>query len=364
MAWPEVGNGWQSPRISFSVDLSQIDRTSPEKRIRVGPADIIHSPEFEFCTVSRFKDSREAVFGEILSSADELFVDGKILPQIRAPKSQPLTIARHLSLESSSPLRSASLPCSKTSGAENGGFKSSNRMSGRWKEMFKRSNRDYFCAASKESEDESNEEKPPATSRSRWPFSRSGSESRVNGLFCSLPFSRSRSAVEHKSRTCSEAPSCYRSKSVGAQSIFKETEDLVRGSKPADKADSKDARKGPPDLPRQKGSPGRPRRSSSARIYGRGSPGRGSGRFVVRNSKTLDSPRPGKPMADGLLKGHCNVSGVSMKVNPVLNVPAYIGPVGGRNGPGLFGFRGFFSKRDCNKRSHLSQHTASRKKGA
>ncbi|GLJ10077.1 hypothetical protein SUGI_0121530 [Cryptomeria japonica] len=330
MAWPEVGNGWQSPRISFSVDLSQIDRTSPEKRIRVGPADIIHSPEFEFCTVSKFKDGRDIAFGETLMSADELFVDGKILPQISAPKAQPLTIARHLSLESSSPIRSASFPSSKASGAENGGFKSSNRMSGRWKEMFKLSNRDYFCATSKEAEEDGNGEKPPVSSRSRWPFSRSGGESRGNGLFCALPFSRSKSAVERKSRPCSEPPSCYRSKSVGAQSAFKETEALVSGSKPAVTTDLKDVKKGPPDLPRHKGSPGRTRRSSSARSYGRGSPGRGSGRFVVRNSKTLDSPRPGKPMADGLLKSHCNVSGVSMKVNPVLNVPAYIGPKKGR----------------------------------
>ncbi|GLJ10075.1 hypothetical protein SUGI_0121510 [Cryptomeria japonica] len=307
MAWPEFGNGWQSPRISFSVNLSQTDRESPGKQKRSDFDNMNYSTEFEFCSVKSVNHCCGTDLSGTLTSADELFVDGKILPQSRAPESQVLSDGSHASLESSSPVRSASHNLSKTSGFENDPCKSARWPSIRWKNIFKLSNNDRFCRALKEAPDQglnegNNDVKNLPFGRSRWPFSRSGREKRGNCLFCALPFSRSKSGVERQSKPCCDASS-YRSISIGAESQRKI---LLTDSKPFRISSLKrEEFKKPPDLPKLKGSPERAMTNSLPRDYGRGSPGKRNERFMVRNSKSL---------AEG--------GSISMRVSPVVNMPA------------------------------------------
>ncbi|GLJ10074.1 hypothetical protein SUGI_0121500 [Cryptomeria japonica] len=327
MALLEFENGWQSSRISFSVDLSPIDMASPEKRKRSDVADMNYSTEFEFFNLSsHVNHGCDADKTESLISADELFVDGKILPQIRAPEALFLSNDSHASPESSSPARSESSSLSKTSGLENDECKSARWPSSRWKKIFKLSNNDHFRPAVDEADQILNEGKNDVknrpSGRSRWPFSWSGGEKRGSSLFCALPFSRSKSAAERKSKPCCEASS-YRSISFGAEF---ERKILLSGSKPFGTSSSKreDFMK-PPDLTKRKGNQGRVLTNSPSRYYSRGSPGRKNQRFMVRNSK-------------GLASG--GSIGMSMRVSPVVNMPALgMRSFGGqKKGSGIFGF--------------------------
>lgn len=418
---------WQSPRISFSLNLSQSDRISPEKRKRQDVADLNYDTDFEFCVATNNND-RHSIFEEaLLSVADELFMDGKILPLSRPTEAQPVTIASHLGLENSrcrSPVRSTSYPPSKiTSGCSGDVASKSSRHKppSKWKEiMLKLSNKENACAEIRgtpsklvdQDRSGNNVKQQPSSTRSRWPFSRSCStgsgETKGNSLFCSLPFSRSHSTAERKHKAATSA-FCYRSRSVGAQCTSKEIEiDLsgpVEGSKPPEgwsicnkvqpdprylgdlkprfqAEDGKAETKARKTRGRSKGSsPGRPLKIrgglSSHRNTGRVV---GNGRLMVRNLErsssstakvtSLDSPRPGRPMADGCLLVKSNSIG-GVRVNPVLNVPACIGigyVGGGWNGGGsLFGFRGLFSKRDKKQPSTYDHHyhaSTNRKKGA
>lgn len=419
-------NDWQSPRISFSLNLSQSDRISPEKRKRPDVADLSYDTDFEFSVLNNNND-RHAIFEEaLLSVADELFLDGKILPLIRPIEAQPITIASHLGLETSrcpSPVRSTSYPPSKITSSCSGNVASKSsphKPPSKWKEiMFKLSNRENMSAESRgisskvvdQDRSGNNVKQQPSSTRSRWPFSRSCStgsgETKGNGLFCSLPFSRSHSTAERKHKAAASA-FCYRSRSVGARCTSKEIEAdlsrLVEGSKSTEgwsisnkvqpdpryltdlkprfqAEDTKAETKARQTRGRSKGSPGRSLKVKGGTSSHR-NPGRvvGNGRLMVRNlerssssafkSAILDSPRPGRSVPDGCLLVKSNSIG-GVRVNPVLNVPACIGIgyVGGsRNGGGsLFGFRGLFSKRDKKQASPYDHHchaSTNRKKGA
>ncbi|GLJ10070.1 hypothetical protein SUGI_0121360 [Cryptomeria japonica] len=93
MAWWDTENEGATPRISFSFYLSATDRTWSEKPKREDMICTKYAKEFEFCTVNNCSKT--------LSYADELFVDGKILPPGRGIESQPRNMTRHLSLEKS-----------------------------------------------------------------------------------------------------------------------------------------------------------------------------------------------------------------------------------------------------------------------
>eukprot|EP01018_Ginkgo_biloba_P028356 Gb_14501 [translate_table: standard] len=408
MACSDIGTDWLSPRISFSHDLSQTDRLSPEKR----KSDVIYenySTEFEFCMLRNDNiETRIPVFGETFLSADELFVDGKIMPRIQPVEPNPISIAHHLSLESSrcsSRVPSAAYCPSKPmpmASSGNVSSKGSTKASNTGKELFKLRNETIseesrpILRAGSNSDDAKpgqnvNQRSSP---RSLFPFSRScstGQETRVNGSFCSSPFSRRNSSEERKSKPCSASSS--RSKSVGALCMSKETQTSsasnatsgvpllhqkaapTTGSKPfkssgmldrtqrlqrpaselwpqcsgqsTPKFPLENASKGKMETPKQKnggyGSPGRALRMQGSLS----SPGRsGNGRSMT---KALDSPWPGRQMG-GLRKSNSYSFGV--RVSPVLNMPLSINPSRGierRNGNSLFSFSALFPKKDKKK---------------
>ena len=84
----------QSPRISFSLNLSQTDGISPEKRTS---EDVTYDTDFEFCVISNNNNNglTSIIEETLLPVADELFRDGKILPLIQRPiEAQPVTFCR------------------------------------------------------------------------------------------------------------------------------------------------------------------------------------------------------------------------------------------------------------------------------
>jgi hypothetical protein len=115
VAYSDGGNDWLSPRISLSFNLSPTDKFLPKKRKREDVAVANYDTDFEFCVASRNCNGWNSTSEEtLLVVVDELFVDGKVLPLIRGPiKPQLVTIARHLSLgisRSQSPVSSTSHP--------------------------------------------------------------------------------------------------------------------------------------------------------------------------------------------------------------------------------------------------------------
>jgi hypothetical protein len=205
----------QSPRISFSLNLSQPDEISPEKRRR---EDVSYDTDFDFCVISNNNDGWNTIIGEtLLPVADELFEDGKILPLIHGPlETQPVTIARHLSLEISkcrSPVRSISSSPSKIMSScwGNGASKSlCHKPPNKWKDiMFKLNNKENSRAeniikSSKGVDRDgsgNNVKQQTSPMKSLCPFSRSCSARReMNGkcLSCSLPCYRIQSTAEQK----------------------------------------------------------------------------------------------------------------------------------------------------------------------
>lgn len=402
----------QSPRISFSLNLSQMDGISPEKRKREDAADVSYDTDFEFCVISSNNNNDDGRWntstGEtLLPVADELFVDGKILPLIHGPlEGKPVTIAHHLSLEISrcrSPVRSISSPPSKIASNCWGNVACKSlyhKPPNKWRDIiFKLSTKENARAQNSEVDNRDgsgdNVKQQTSPTKSLCPFSRSCStdlEMKGRCLFCSLPCSRIQSTAEHKYKA---ATSKHRETDVPV---------LVQDSKPLEARrisnkvqpdprclgelkprfqleDGKEETKVKRTADRVKlDSPGIPtsrmRGSKSCqRTTGRVG---GNGRFMARNlercssnaakAATLDSPLS-KRMAKGSLLPKANNSmGVEgMKVSPVVNVSVCIGYGGGGwiGGGGLFGF---FSKREKKQQSayhlHRSHATvANRKKG-
>jgi len=404
-AYLEIGNGWQSPRISFTLDLSQTDTTnddrqsprisfslnllhtdgiSPEKRRR---EDVSYDTDFEFCVISNNNDGWNTIRGEtLLPVADELFEDGKILPLIHGPlETQPVTIAGHLSLEISkcrSPVRSISSSPSKITSScwRNVASKSlCHKAPNKWKDiMFKLSNKENsreenIRKSSKgvdRDESGNNVKQQISPTKSLCPFSRScstGGEMKGKCLFCSLPYSRMQSTAEQK----------YKVATSTSKDIESDVPVLVEGSKPLEARrisnkvqphprrleDAKEETKVKRTAGRgQLGSPG----ISASKIRGSKSGHRttgrvgGNGRSMVQNwerssrnaakAASLDSPPPGKRMAERsfLVKANNSMAGEGMKVSPVVNVSVCIG-----SGGGLFGF---FSKREKKQPSAYHLH--------
>eukprot|EP01018_Ginkgo_biloba_P028354 Gb_19681 [translate_table: standard] len=333
-------------------------------------------------------ESRIPVFGETFLSADELFVDGKIMPRIEPVEDHPISIAHHLSLESSrcsSPVPSASYCPSKTMPkASSVNVKGSTKASNRWKELFKLRNENISAesrpilkaGSNLDDAKPSNNVNQPSSPRSLFPFSRScstGQETRVNGSFCYSPFSRRNSAEERKPKASSASSS--RSKSVGVLSMSKETQTSsasnassgvpllhlkvapTTGSKPFEssgmldrtqrlqrpgselwpqcsgrsmpKFPLEDAGKGKMKTPKQKngeyGSPDRALRMQGSLS----SPGRsGNGRSMTRNLEGCSTKALDSPrpgrQMGGLRKSNSYSFGV--RVSPVLNMPLCISP--------------------------------------
>lgn len=403
-------NDWQSPRISFSLNLSQTDRISPEKRKREDVADVNYDTDFEFCVISNNNNGRNSIRGDtLLPIADELFADGKVLPLIRGPvEAQPVTIAHHLSLETSrcgSPVRSTSSPPSKIRSCcwGNVGSKSlRHKPPNKWKEiMFKLSNKEVARAENRRTSSKlldqdgsgTNYVKQQTSSTiSMWPFSRTcstaGGEMEGNGLICSLPCCRVPSTEELK----------YKAAATGC--MYKEIEilpGLVKGSKPSKawgitnkvQSDPPCEKRNGKEETKVKQTAGSGKRGSPAPLSSKtsadmNSPGTvvGNGRLTVRNlgrsrsssaveeAASFCSPRPGRPLAEGNFPAKANNSmGGGVRVTPVLNVPTCIGIgyVGGRSiaGGGLFDL---FSKREM-KRPQPSVYnhghaSSNRKKGS
>jgi len=400
-----TNDDWQSPRISFSLNLPQTDRISPEKRKREEVADVNCDTDFEFCVISNNNDGRNSIVGEtLLPVADQLFVDSKILPVIHGPvEAQPITIARHLSLERSrcqSSVRPTSSP-PKVSSSCSGNVSSkspSHKPLNKWKEiMFKLSSQERKSSKVVDQDrSDNNVKQQPSSTRSLWPFSRSwstGREMKGNGLFCSLPFSRSQSTAERKYKT--ETSVCT------PKDIDTDVRGLVEGSKPLEAWSISDKIQSCPRCPGElkprfeaedgnaetkvKHTSGRSKLGSQlATGIGRSKLGSqlaagivgGNGRLMVRNlersstsaakAPSLDSPRPGRPMAEGSFLPKANNSMGRVRVSPVLNVPIGIGYVGGRwnGGGGLFGFSPKREKKPASADPHhYSRAPTNRKKG-
>eukprot|EP01018_Ginkgo_biloba_P022634 Gb_26184 [translate_table: standard] len=238
--------GWQSPRISFCQDISS-DRVSPEKRKREELPDD-YSTEFEFCMVQ--SASNPAIFGETMLSADELFLDGKLLPLHIPPQfdhqetdslnpavlietetttemeteAESVSIARHINLENTQPTTTTTSCASNTVPLS----PKSSKLSYRWKEIFKLGKlqvKESQCPETLRGvkEEGSNKKnsasylKQPLSPRSIWPFSRSSSagDAKANSASCSLASSRSNSAGDNSSKPKASSAPCSRSNSGG-----------------------------------------------------------------------------------------------------------------------------------------------------
>ncbi|GLJ10073.1 hypothetical protein SUGI_0121440, partial [Cryptomeria japonica] len=292
----------ESPRISFSVNLSSTDIISPERRKRKDLEEVNCSTEFEFSIDSSVNVN--VGFGETLVSADDLFVDGKILPQIPPLRQQNVKIDQ---------LSSHSCP-----DRENSASKPNSKFSTRWKRFFKLENLEYFRAISKEADENANESSGPEAKpqRSRNFVSlfsrRRGQRPRWNGLFCVLPFSRKKRVAQRKS--------------VEVQIVCKETQNLVLSSNPATATGLNNG--GLMEV--ESFSQSNRLMKSPIRNYSRSSPGG----LMIQNLefsncvtrtedqvlvKGFDSPPPGKTMGERLLKNSSVKSKAGMKPGPVLN---------------------------------------------
>lgn len=389
-----TNDDWQSPRISFSLNLPQTGRVSPEKRKREEVAGVNCDTDFEFCVKSNNNSGRNSTIGEtLLPVADQLFVDDKTLPLIHCPvEAQPVTIAHHLSLERSS-CQSAvrptsSLPSKITSSCPGNvsSKPSSHKPLNKWKEiLLKLSSQERKSSKVIDQDISGNPVKQQHSStRSRWPFSRScstggGRETKGNGLFCSLPFARCHSTAERK----------YKPATSGCTSKEIETDDfrgLVEGSKPLEAwSISNKVQSGPRSLgelkPRFEAEDGKAETKAKhtpvrSKLLSQPASGSVDGKrmLMVRNlersstsvteAASLVSPRPGRLMAEGsfLLKGNNSMGGRGgVRVSPVLNVPTRIGIGGG----GLFGFSPVREKKQASAYHHLYSRapTCNRKKG-
>jgi hypothetical protein len=239
--------GWQSPRISFCHDIPG-DRVSPEKRKREEIIDN-YSTEFEFCMVQNATNPTFLDQGMI--SADELFLDGKLLPLHIPPQTplqemddatpedlentthavsaepepevkaetQSINVVQDVSLEnvqSSADSGSNTIPVSPKSP----------KLSHRWKEIFKLgklqvvTSKDSECQEIKKGEKKESHNhgfslKQPLSPRSIWPFTRSSSagDAKAASTSCSLASSRSNSAGDSNYKPKVSSAPCSRSNS-------------------------------------------------------------------------------------------------------------------------------------------------------
>lgn len=239
--------GWQSPRISFCHDIPG-DRASPEKRKREEIIDN-YSTDFEFCMVQNATDPAFSDQGMI--SADELFLDGKLLPLHIPPQTplqetdnstpgdlentthavsaelepevedetQSISVAQDVSLQDVQPVADSS---SNTIPV----YPKSPKLGHRWKEIFKLgklqvvTSKDSECHEIKKGEKkESNNHgfalKQPLSPRSIWPFTRSSSagDAKAASASCSLASSRSNSAGDSNYKSKASSAPCSRSNS-------------------------------------------------------------------------------------------------------------------------------------------------------
>lgn len=406
-ATSQMRNGWETPQLSFPLDLSQaaIERTtndrqcpsislslglsqtswlSPEKREREDLADISYGTDFEFCVIGNNNNNggQNSVTGEShLAVADELSVDSEILPLIKGHvEAEPAFIARRdVSLESlkcGSPVRSTAAPPSKITNNCWGNVASKSlrhNPPGKWNElMFELSNKKNVFAdhnrrsTSCKTVDQSGNilKQQPSPTKSMWSFSRigrTGGEMEGNSLFRSSPFSRRHSTAECKykpatagftSKDTENLPSLAEvSKPLEAWSMSNkiQTERQFLGQlKPRNQAEKGKAEKCGRD---KLSSPGLP--AVKAGMIGRSS-GRvgavrnmGSSGSHVSKAAILNSPPPGKAMAEGYFrqKENSSIGRRRVRVSPVVNVRDCMGHSGGRwkGGGGHFTF---FSGRD------------------
>lgn len=246
--------GWQSPRISFCHDIPG-DKVSPEKRKREEIIDS-YSTEFEFCMAQNVTDP--TFLGQGMISADELFLNGKLLPlhiPLQTPlqemdnatpedlentshavsadqepevedETQSISVAENVSLEnvqSSADCISNTIPVSPKSP----------KLSHRWKEIFKLgklqvgTSKDSECQEMKIGEKKESHNygfalKQPLSPRSIWPFTRSSSagDAKAASASCSLASSRSNSAGDSNYQSKASSAPCSRSNS-GSDSKLK-----------------------------------------------------------------------------------------------------------------------------------------------
>ncbi|GLJ10071.1 hypothetical protein SUGI_0121370 [Cryptomeria japonica] len=209
MACGNAESGWGSPRFSFSVNLSSTDIASPEKRKLKDLLDLNYSTEFEFLVASNMNVNAD--LGEPLKSADDLFADGKILPQFPSLQPQTIKIAQFSSHPRPNQKKSAS--------------KLGRKLSARWMRFLRLENHEHFRTISKEADANENESSCPKVKPQRFRkfvslFSRSSDHwPCCKDLFCVFPFQRDKSEAQNKS--------------VESQIASKETQTLVSGSKPA-----------------------------------------------------------------------------------------------------------------------------------
>ncbi|GKU90303.1 hypothetical protein SLEP1_g4309 [Rubroshorea leprosula] len=187
-----------SPRISFSHDLNKTEETHHQQRLDSSLLD--SASDFNFCIADGFAQE--------LSSADELFLNGKILP-IQIKKPSPTTKKTH----HSNPVITPSPPLKII------------RQDSTEKKRLKE-----FLSMSLDADD-----KPPPPSISFWQFKRSSSlncdSSRSKGLIRSL-LSRSNSTgsapnpkrttilKETQKQTLQKQPSLSRKSSVSSSSSY------------------------------------------------------------------------------------------------------------------------------------------------
>lgn len=365
-------NERQSPRISFSVYISQTDGISPEK-LTSDMADVNYDADFEFCI-----NGQNSSIGEtLLPVADDLFVDGKILPLHHGPvQARPVTVSHHVGLESLmclSPVRSTSSPssditssCSRNVASKSFAPKPPNK----WKEVVvKPSNKENVCAEKSSTSFKLVDQSQPSSTKPLWPFSRScrrGEEMKGTGLFRSLSFSRSQSTAERKFKAENSVCATKEIETVEAWSISNKVQhgpryygelkprfDAKRGTEEtkAEQYSGGRGKLGSPSLPASRMRRGMSGQRSTGRFSGNGPPA----------GKTVDKYL--------FVKGNNSIGGRGgARVSPVVNVPVCIVHSRGswNSGGGLFGF---FSRREKkrpqtseNNGRHHSRGSSDRKK--
>ncbi|GLJ36639.1 hypothetical protein SUGI_0737110 [Cryptomeria japonica] len=190
-------------------------------------------------------DADPTIFGQTMLTADELFLNGKLLPLHIPPQilhqemddATPNAAAEpepkpETKIETTETIQIVNLEDAKSS-AEFGSNKvpvspRSPKLSHRWKEIFKigklqvsTSREDEHQETKKGAKKESYKSgfalKQPLSPRSIWPFSRSSSagDAKVNSAYCSLASSRSNSAGDSNYKPKASSAPCSRSNSGG-----------------------------------------------------------------------------------------------------------------------------------------------------
>jgi len=195
-----------------------------------------YDTDFEFCVASRNCNGWNSTSEEtLLAVADELFVDGKVLPLIRGPiKPQLVTIARHLSLgisRSQSPVSSTSHPPSNMTRSCSGNVASKSlrhKSPSKWKViLLKLNNKENAFAESRGTTSNVIDQDRSVNNVKQQPSSQ-------RFLCCPSPFVRGRFRAGRKD-TVTNFTSCYKRMSVRPRCTSTEKETLpvlVEGLKP------------------------------------------------------------------------------------------------------------------------------------